>query len=306
MNRPYYGVFPILPTTFDEQGRIDEESQLRAVDFFLAAGVHGFGILANYSEQNALSDAERDHLTRLILDRVAGRVPVIVTTSHFSTAVAVSRSEQAQALGASLVMLMPPFHGTIRPDEAGVFEFFDTLSRSIDIPIMIQDSPVSGVTLSASFLARLARDVRNVKYFKIEVPGTTVKIRDLLRQAGSSIEGAFDGEEGITLIHDLAAGATGTMPGGMIPDLFREVFDLYRAGNTREATLAYERFLPLVVYENKLGGFRATKALLKEAGIIRCESARHPSPPYLPPEVRSGLIEIARRLNPLALRYRQE
>jgi 2-keto-3-deoxy-L-arabinonate dehydratase len=303
MNRPYYGVFPILPTTFDENGRIDEASQLRAVDFFLAAGVHGFGILANYSEQNALADAEREQLTRLILDRVAGRVPLIVTTSHYSTAVAVARSQQVQALGASMVMLMPPFHGTIRPDEAGVFEFFDTLSSAIDIPIMIQDSPVSGVTLSARFLARLASEVRNVKYFKIEVPGTTVKIRELLRLAGSSIEGAFDGEEGITLIHDLTAGATGTMPGGMIPDLFREVLDLYRAGKVREATLGYERLLPLVVYENKLGGFRATKALLKEAGIIRCEAARHPSPAYLPPEVRAGLIEIARRLDPLALRY---
>jgi 2-keto-3-deoxy-L-arabinonate dehydratase len=304
MNRPYFGVFPILPTTFDEQGRIDGESQLRAVDYFLAAGVHGFGILANYSEQNSLADFEREHMTRLILERVAGRAPIIVTTSHYSTDVAIERSRQAQALGASMVMLMPPFHGTIRPDEPGVYEFFDRLSHAIDIPIMIQDSPVSGISLSAGFLARLATDVRNVKYFKIEVPGTTVKIRELLRLAGSSIEGAFDGEEGITLIHDLAAGATGTMPGGMIPDLFREVFDLYQAGKIREATSGYERMLPLIVYENKLGGFRATKALLKEAGIIRCEAARHPSPAYLPPEVRAGLIEIARRLDPLALRYR--
>jgi dihydrodipicolinate synthase/N-acetylneuraminate lyase len=303
-SRPYKGVFPILPTTFDEDGRIDDESQLRAVDFFLQAGVSGFGILANYSEQNALADAERADLTRLILGYVAGRVPVIVTTSHFSTRVAVERSREAQDLGAAMVMLMPPFHGTIRPDETGIYEFFATLSRSIDIPIMIQDSPVSGVNLSAAFLARLATDVRNVKYFKIEVPGTTVKIRELLRLAGPSIEGAFDGEEGITLIHDLVAGATGTMPGGMIPDLFREVFDLFQAGKVPEATEGYERLLPLVVYENKLGGFRATKALLKEAGIICCEAARAPTPAYLPPEVRAGLIESARRLNPLALRSR--
>src|SRR5258708_25447030 len=138
MNRPYFGVFPILPTTFDERGRIDDESQLRAVDFFLAAGVHGFGILANYSEQTALADSEREHLTRLILERVAGRAPIIVTTSHYSTDVAIERSRQAQALGASMVMLMPPFHGTIRPDETGVYEFFDRLSHAIDIPIMIQ------------------------------------------------------------------------------------------------------------------------------------------------------------------------
>ncbi len=304
MTQRYAGIFPILPTTFDEEGRIDDESQLRAVDFFLAAGVHGFGILANYSEQNALSDAERERLTRLILGHVAGRVPVIVTTSHFSTAVAVERSRQAQELGAAMVMLMPPFHGAIRPDEAAIFDFFKTLSKSIEIPIMIQDSPVSGITLSAGFLARLATEVLNVKYFKIEVPGTTVKIRELVRLAGSSIGGAFDGEEGITMIHDLAAGATGTMPGGMVPELFREIFDLFFAGQKDEATTRYERILPLIVYENKLGGFRATKALMKEGGIIRCEAARPPTPAYLPPDVRSGLIDIARRLNPFALRYR--
>ncbi len=304
MTRPYAGVFPVLPTTFDEHGQLDLESQVRVVDFFLEAGVHGFCILANFSEQFALSDAERDRLTETILRHTRDRVPVIVTTSHYSARVAAERSQRAQALGAAMVMLMPPFHGTIRPDETGIFEFFRTVSDAIDIPIMVQDSPVSGITLPAAFLARLATEIRQVKYFKIEVPGTASKIRELLRLAGSAIEGVFDGEEAITLIPDLEAGATGTMPSGLIPDLLREVFDLYQAGRRAEAVARYEQVLPLIVYENKLCGFRATKALLKEGGIIRCEAARPPTPPYLPPEIRAGLIDRARRLNPLALRRR--
>lgn len=303
MPRPYAGVFPVLPTTFDEAGQLDEASQLRAVDFFIEAGVNGFTILANYSEQFALSDTERARLTRLILEHTAGRVPVIVTTSHFSSIVAAERSREAQDLGAALVMLMPPFFGNIRADETGIYEFFQTVSEAIEIPIMIQDAPMSGITLTAPFLARLATEIRQVKYFKIEVPGTTPKIRELLRLAGASIEGAFDGEEAITLIHDLAAGATGTVPGGMIPDLLREVVDLYRDGNPTEATARYERVLPLLNFENKVCGLRATKALFKEGGIIRCEATRAPSAPYLPPEVRASLIAIARRLDPLALRF---
>jgi dihydrodipicolinate synthase/N-acetylneuraminate lyase len=303
MAESYAGVFPILPTTFHEDGSLDEESQLRAADFFVDAGVHGMCILANYSEQFALADSEREYLTRLLLKHVAGRVPVIVTTSHFSARVAADRCRQAQDLGAAMVMLMPPFHGAIRPDENGIFEFFRAVGRAIDLPMMIQDSPVSGIGLSATFLDRLAREIGQVRYFKIEVPGTTVKIRELVRLAGSTIGGAFDGEEGITLIHDLSAGATGTMPGGMIPDQFREVYDLYVAGRSEEATARYERMLPLINYENKLCGLRATKALLKEAGIIRCEAARAPTPAYLPADVRAGLISIARRLDPLALSY---
>ena len=105
--RPYWGAFPIVPTTFDEQGDLDLEGQLRAVDFCIDAGSAGLCILANYSEQFALTDGERERLTGAILDHVAGRVPVIVTTSHFSTRVAAERSRQAQAAGAAMIGIEP-------------------------------------------------------------------------------------------------------------------------------------------------------------------------------------------------------
>src|SRR5205823_877171 len=162
---------------------------------------------------------ERERLTPFIIDHVAGRVPVIVTTSHFSTKVAAERSRQAQAAGAQMVMLMPPYHGaTLRADEAGTREFFLRVAERIDIPIMIQDALISGVTLSAPFLAGLAREIDQLAYFKIEVPAAASKLRALIELAGGAIDGPFDGEESITLIPDLAAGATGTMPSAAIPD----------------------------------------------------------------------------------------
>src|SRR4051794_35515108 len=104
--RMYSGVFPIAPTTFDENGALDLISQRRAVDFLIDAGVDGICILTNYSEQFALLDLEREELTALLLEHVNGRVPVIVTTSHFSTKIAAARSLRAQELGAAMVMLM--------------------------------------------------------------------------------------------------------------------------------------------------------------------------------------------------------
>ena len=89
------------------------------------AGSNGLCILANFSEQFVLSDDEREVLTRTILEHVAGRVPVIVTTTHFSTRVCDERSRRAQALGAAMVMVMPPYHGaTIRVTEGAIIEFF--------------------------------------------------------------------------------------------------------------------------------------------------------------------------------------
>ena len=83
----YRGVFPVAPTPFTASGELDLESQKRCIDFMIAAGSNGICILANFSEQFLLADDERELLTRTILEHVAGRVPVIVTTTHFSTRV---------------------------------------------------------------------------------------------------------------------------------------------------------------------------------------------------------------------------
>jgi 2-keto-3-deoxy-L-arabinonate dehydratase len=299
----YSGVFPIAPTTFDESGALDLHSQRRAIDFLIDAGVDGICILANYSEQFALLDLERDELTALLLEHVNGRVPVIVTTSHYSTRVAAARSRRAEELGAAMVMLMAPYHGaSIRTGEQGILDFFRGVAEAIDIPILIQDAPVSGVQLSPTLLAVLAREIANVRYFKIEAPGTAAKLRDLKERAGDLVEGPFDGEESITLLADLDAGATGTMPSSMIPEVLGRIASAYAGGRRDEAVALYERYLPLINYENRQCGLHAAKVLMKEGGIIAHDTTRHPFPP-LHPAARAGLLEIARRLDPLILHW---
>jgi dihydrodipicolinate synthase/N-acetylneuraminate lyase len=302
-NTRYSGVFPIAPTTFDERGDLDLPSQKRALDFMVDQGVDGICILANFSEQFALTDDERELLTRAMLEHVAGRVPVIVTTSHFSSRIAAERSRRAQDLGAKMVMLMPPYHGaTLRADEPGIFDFFRTVADAIDIPIMIQDAPMSGTVLSVPLLTRLAREIDQVGYLKVEVPGAASKLRALIAAAGDAIDGPFDGEESITLIPDLDAGATGTMPSAIVADQLGKVVRLYLGGQRDEAVALYERYLPLINYENRQCGLRATKALMKAGGIIASEHVRHPTPP-LPDPIRDGLLEFGRRLDLMILRW---
>ena len=301
----YRGVFPVVPTTFDDNGGLDFESQKRCVDFMIDAGSDGLCILANFSEQFVLSDDERETLTRTILEHVAGRVPVIVTTTHFGTRVCVERSRRAQAQGAAMVMAMPPYHGaTIRVPEALVQQFFTTLSDALAIPIMVQDAPVSGTPMSAAFLARLATQTEHVRYFKIETAGAASKLRELIRLGGAAIEGPWDGEEGITLLADLDAGATGAMTGGGYPDGMRRIVDAHAAGRREDAVTAYTRWLPLINFENRQAGLLAAKALMREGGVIASDAPRHPFP-ALHPEARAGLLETARRLDPLVLRWRR-
>jgi 2-keto-3-deoxy-L-arabinonate dehydratase len=299
----YQGIFPVVPTTFTEQGALDLASQKRCVDFMIDAGSNGICILANFSEQFVLADDEREVLTKTILEHVAGRVPVIVTTTHFSSRVCAERSRRAQDAGAAMVMVMPPYHGaTIRVPEAQIYEFFRVLSDAIEIPIMIQDAPVAGTPLSAAFLVRMAKEIANVAYFKIEVPQAAAKLRELIRLGGDAIEGPWDGEEAITMYPDLEAGATGCMSGGGYPDALRPIFDDFHAGRRDQAFAGYQRWLPLINHENRQCGILAAKVLMKEGGVIASEAPRHPFP-ALHPATRASLIETARRLDPLVLRW---
>ncbi|MCC6869053.1 MAG: dihydrodipicolinate synthase family protein [Burkholderiales bacterium] len=299
----YTGVFPVAPTPFTDSGDLDLDGQRRVLDCMIDQGVDGICILANYSEQFLLTDDERDTLVDTCLAHVAGRVPVIVTCSHFSTRIAMARARKATEAGAAMLMLMPPYHGaTLRADESSVLAHFAYIAEVSDLPIMVQDAPLSGVALSVPFLLRLAREIPTAGYFKIEVPGTAAKLRALIEAGGAAIEGPFDGEEAITLMADLDAGATGTMSSAIVPEFLRQVVEHHRGGRRDQAAAIYARILPLINYENRQCGLRAAKTVLQEGGVIRSDAVRHPLE-ALHPATRAGLLELARALDPIALRW---
>jgi len=303
MSEPYKGIIPIAPTIFHENGDVDQEGNRRVMDLMVDQGVDGICILANFSEQFLLTDAERDDVMRLSIEQVAGRVPVCVTTSHFSTRIAAQRAKAAAEAGASMLMMMPPYHGALlKADEQGMIEHFKIVADACGIPIILQDAPLSGVAMTVPFMVRLNKEVPLVRYFKIEVPGTAGKLRALIEAGGDAIAGPFDGEEAITLMADLDAGATGTMTSAMIPDLIKPILAAHAAGDRKQAAALYARVLPIINYENRQCGLRSAKAVMKAGGVIKSDAVRHPLTP-LHPKTRDGLLELARELDPLALRW---
>ncbi len=302
-NPRWTGVFPIAPTPFTTGGDLDLPGMRRVLDCMIDQQVDGICILANYSEQFLLTDAERSELLELSLAHVAGRVPVIVTCSHFSTRIAAERGRAAAQAGAAMLMLMPPYHGALlRADEAGMLAHFAQVAEASGLPLMIQDAPLAGVNLSVPFLVRLARDVPQARYFKIEMPGTAAKLRALIEAGGDLIHGPFDGEESITLMADLDAGATGTMPSALLPECIRRVAVHHREGRRAEAAAEYARILPLINFENRQCGLRATKAVMMAGGVITSDAVRHPLE-ALHPATRAGLLELAADVAPIALRW---
>jgi 2-keto-3-deoxy-L-arabinonate dehydratase len=297
------GVMPVAPTIFTSDEELDLEGQRRVVDYLVDGKSDAVCILANYSEQFSLTDEEREQVLRATLDQSAGRIPVCVTTSHFSARIARERSLQAQELGAAMVMLMPPFFGaTMKVDEQGVLEYFRHVADGLEIDIMIQDAPMSPTALPVQLLARLAREIPQVKYAKIETPQAADKLRALTAAAGDDLPGPFDGEEAITLIPDLEAGAQGTMSSCMIPDQLGQIVRDFHAGERDRAVRQWEDLLPFIHFENRQCGLRATKVLMKEGGIISSDKTRAPLS-ELHPDTRSQLIDMAKRKDPLILRW---
>ncbi|KJZ22605.1 dihydrodipicolinate synthase family protein [Tritonibacter mobilis] len=303
MQNPLTGILPVAPTPFHSDGAIDPDGMRRVLDCMIDQGVDAICILANYSEQFLLSDEERATLTRVSLDHVAGRVPVIVTISHFATDIVIHRAKEAQSLGASMLMMMPPYHGVgLAPPEQGVFEHFAAVSNAISIPIMVQDAPLSGVSLPVPLLVKMAREIEHVSYFKIETPFAADKLAALIDLGAEHIVGPFDGEEAVTLLADLDAGCTGTMTSALQPEMIRHIVTDYRAGNLEAALDQWKLCLPLINHENRQCGLRAAKTVMMEGGVIGSDYVRHPLTP-LSPRTKERLISLSRELDLIALRW---
>ena len=303
MTQALTGILPVAPTPFHGDGSLDEGGIRRVLDCMIDQGVDAICILANYSEQFLLSDEERATVMRISLEHVAGRVPVIVTISHFATAIAVARAKAAEVMGAAMVMMMPPYHGVgLVPAEAGIVEHFRAVSDAISIPIMVQDAPLSGVSLPVPLLVRMAREIENVSYFKIEAPFAADKLAALIEAGGRDIIGPFDGEEAVTLLADLDAGATGTMTSGLLPDKIRPIVIDYRAGRVDQALDQWRLCLPLINHENRQCGLRACKTVFAAGGVIGSDHVRHPLKP-LSERTKARLLHLAGELDLIALRW---
>lgn len=297
------GILPVAPTPFHADGAVDEDGMRRVLDCLIDQGVDAICILANYSEQFVLSDAERQTLMRLSLEHVDGRVPVIVTISHFHTGIVVERARAAEAMGAAMVMMMPPYHGAgLKADDEGVFEHFAAVSDALSIPIMVQDAPLSGVTLSVPLLARMARELEQVSYVKLECPFAADKLAALLAAAGDHVIGPFDGEEAVTLLADLDAGCTGTMTSGLLPEQIRPIVMNYLDGDREAAFEQWRRCLPLINHENRQCGLRACKTVYAAGGVIGSDHVRHPLRP-MSARTKARLLDLARELDLVALRW---
>ena len=271
------GVLPVLLTPFLPNGKIDDESLRKEVDFAINAGAAGVCSPAFGSEYYKLSDPERYEVTRIVVEQPAGRLPVWASTGSGSVHATVEFSRYAESIGATGVMGVAPKIVPLGLKE--LTSFYEGVCRSVKIPVMIQDADFTGSGLPADFLVSLSERFPNFQFAKLESVLVGPKCSDILRLSGGKLQVLY-GLGGIALPDGLARGACGVTPGVAVTDLYARIFHLWDAGRHEVAKSLFYRFQPYLVFalqhlELLIG---MEKRILVRRGVLSSDRLRAPTP----------------------------
>ena len=299
------GVFIIAATPFTETGALDLGSVDRMVDWYLARGVTGMTILGMMGEAPKLTAEESLALTRRVLARIAGRVPVCVGVSSPGFAGMAALTEAVTGEGAAGVMVAPP--GTLKGDD-GILAYCQEVSRQLgDVPWVLQDFPLSGSPfMSVGLIRRIADTCPTCVTLKHEDWPGLDKITALRAQEakGARRLGILVGNGGIFLPLELERGVDGAMTGFAYPEMLVAVCKLMAEGRRDAAMDLFDAYLPLVRYEQQPGiGLAVRKYVLMKRGAIASATLRAPGPKLTVETVAevSWLMQrLERRLTSLA------
>lgn len=282
-HRELAGCIPIVCTPFRDDGRLDESSLRREVEYLIANGVHGLAALAIASEGYKLNDAERERVTRIVVEATAGRVPVVIGADYSGTDVAVERAKAAAAAGADAIMVLPPYF--IKPDGDNLYRYYKRLAEAVSIPIIVQDAPqLTGVTMSTAFLAQLNRDYPTISHAKLEGTPSGQKTSEILLLTEGGM-GVFAGWGGLSFWDGLQQGACGCMPAPNFGPALAQVYDLYTAGKQDAALAVFNSLVPFINWSMQSVDLSVwtAKETFRRLGIF--ESAYQREPASLPDEV---------------------
>ncbi|MCY4020841.1 MAG: dihydrodipicolinate synthase family protein [Chloroflexi bacterium] len=275
------GIAPILFTPFSDSGDIDVDALRRITRFELDGGVHAIGINGFASEAYKLTDAERRLNAEIVAEEVAGQIPLIVGLAAGSTEAAIRQARELEKFQPAAYMVLPP--NTMDNGSASFVDHYVTLGQATDVPIIVQQAPhIPGyrhTELAVEALAEIALRSSNVRYYKIEGPGSADKMKDLAPLLGPGIS-MFGGGGGISALRELRNGAAGLIPGVGFNEIFIDAWDKWTQGDSDGAADIIQKGDALVKtvsgsgHENSL---HLRKQLMKRAGLITSAAVRRPT-----------------------------
>ncbi len=267
------GIYPIVPTPFASDGKVNLGSIERLVQFLMERKVHGVTVLGALGEGQKLNDEERASLIRHYRKLLPSDFGLVVGVRSPATDLAKSMAVQARDLGADGLLLGP--HNVQK--DAALLGYYLQVNETVDLPIVIHDYPaVTGITLSVELIAKMFEQGKNLNYLKVEDPPTGAKMQALAKLAGPDLK-VFGALGGMYALEELELGAVGIMTGFVFAGLLVELYDLVQAGKMDKAADLFYDFVPLNRWEFQPGiGISLRKEIFKRLGIFKTAVVRHP------------------------------
>lgn len=270
------GVYIVAQTPFQESGAIDLDSVDTLSDFYFSHGASGLTVLGIAGEANKLTPEESLAVASRYIARAKGK-PVVVGVSNSSVAQMAELTKQVMDAGAAGVMIAPP--GGLRTEQ-DVLAYFEAVFAQIgDVPTVLQDFPFStGTWMSVPVMGQLIERHAQIQAVKEEDLPSITKITKLRALPGRRVA-ILTGNNAMFLPLEMGRGIDGPMAGFSHPEMLSQVYTLYTAGRVDEAHAVFDRYLPLLSYENQSQwGVAVRKEIMKRRGAIKHAGMRRPGP----------------------------
>jgi 4-hydroxy-tetrahydrodipicolinate synthase len=266
----FRGIYVIVVTPFTEQFALDEAGLGRVMDFCLAAGVQGVVANAMASEGLHLGEAERKRAAEIVVGKVKGKVPAIVAVSAPHWRISVEFARHAEQIGADGIMSLPPSGA----NTADIKAHYRAIAEASSLPLVLQNAMGPGLTtMSAALLAELINELPSARFVKEESGHPAQTAGEIIRLAGSRLEGVMGGRAGKSFMEELRHGVTGTMPACEIADVHVALWKAIEAKDDHRVRRIFQRLLPLLDLES-MYGMPLMKEVLKMRGVIGSSAVR--------------------------------
>lgn len=228
----FTGSITALVTPFRD-GKVDEAALRGLIDFQLENGINGVVPCGTTGESATLNYEEHDHVIEVVIDAVAGRVPVIAGTGSNSTSETIQLTAHARKAGADAALLIAPYYN--KPTQQGLYEHYRRVAEEVDIPIMLYNVPGrTGVNLLPETVARLS-EIESIVGIK-EATGDLKQVSEVIEYSRKGFL-VLSGDD-FTTLPMLAIGCHGviSVTSNVLPKEISDMVRLFKEGRSDEAT----------------------------------------------------------------------
>lgn len=265
MNK-FKGMGIALITPFRSDGSIDEQALVRLVEYQIRGGADFLCIMGTTAETPTLTESERHWLRDTLVERVAGRVPLLMGCGGNCTAAVVEQLQSTDWTGIDGVLSVCPMYN--KPSQEGLYQHFRTIAEASPVPVVLYNVPGrTGVNMTAETTLRLARDFENIVAIK-EASGNITQMDDIIKNKPDGFD-VISGDDGITFPL-ITLGAVGVISviGNALPREFSRMVRLALNGDYPSALHIHHKFAELFKLLFVDGNPAGVKAMLHAMGMI--------------------------------------